>query len=112
MPYTTSKGVSFELECRDVLYDHSAKDKNRNQLEGCEWVKAHRYCSKTLFMTSVWPSDSGWYAVLMRRRVPLRRNNSRQKELRKIGSRSETMLVGKAVVLADEIKEEGRHLEG
>ena len=43
-------------------------------------------------MTSVCPSVCGWYAVLMRKRVPLIRKISRQKELRNTGSLSKTML--------------------
>ena len=47
------------------------------------------------FITSVWSSVCGWYAVLIHRRVPLSRNSSCQKELTIIGSRSKTMLRGK-----------------
>lgn len=70
-------------------------DKNLNQCWGWSWMNERKYCSRTLLRTSVWLSVYEWYVVLRWSLVPLRRNNSLQHVLMKMGSQSDTKLRGK-----------------
>lgn len=94
LPYTTSKGVQFAAPWKLVLHQYYAQGKNFAQALGCSEIKHLRYVSKVLLSTSIWPSDSGWYAVLILRVVPCNLKISCQKWLTKVGFLSLTMDVG------------------
>lgn len=66
----TSNGVRLMLDWIEVLYDHLDNVMNSAQCDGLECTKEHKYYSNTKFNTSICPSNSGWYDVLMQCLVP------------------------------------------
>lgn len=62
--------------------------------DGFSWTNAPRYCWGYLLGTSHWPSDWGWYAVVILSLVPCSWNKAFPYLLRKIGSQLVIMLFG------------------
>ena len=93
-PQVTSKGERLVLECTDVLYEHSVRDKNLNHCDGLPWTNECRYYSNTQLRTSVYPLVCGWYVMFMQSLVPLIRNSLCQQTLMNRGSLSDTKLRG------------------